>query len=272
MQQVMEMFQLNGKTALVTGAGRGIGATCAKVLAQAGAKVVVTDILEKEGSAIADDIRNSGGEAIFLRHNVADEEQWKSVIASTIKTFGALDVLVNNAGIEGVNLIENTPVEQWRQVMKVNAEGVFLGTKQAILAMKPGGPAGRGGSIINMASACGLIGCYSACAYSASKGAVRLLTKVAAVECGKLNYGIRVNSVHPGMIRTELMEEGFVKLAESGAFQSPSEAEASYIDLHPIGKLGETKDVAMAVLYLASDAGKFVTGSEQIVDGGWTAQ
>ncbi len=256
---------------MVTGAGRGIGAKCAEVLAEAGAKVMVSDILEKEGNAIVEAICAAGGEAVFQRLDVSNEEEWISTVDTLVKTFGGFDVLVSNAGIEGINLVEDIPVEQWRQVMSVNADGVFLGMKHAIRAMKPGGIAGKGGSIINMASVTANVAFYSAGAYSSAKGAVRMMTKVAAVECGNHKYGIRVNSVHPGVIRTELLEASFVNFAKKGLYPTPEDAEAEYVGMHPIGKLGTTLDVAQTVLYLASDASDFVTGAELIVDGGYIA-
>lgn len=265
-------FRLDGKVALVTGAGRGIGAKCAEVLAEAGAKVVAADVMDDRGTAVAEGIKRAGGEATYLHLDVTKEEQWVSVVKATVQTYGGFDVLVNNAGIEGVGLIESITVEQWQRVMSVNAEGVFLGVKQAILAMKPGGVAGKGGSIVNMASICGKVAICTAGSYSASKGAVGMLTKVAAIECGTLKYGIRVNSVHPGIIRTELAEIGFEKIAREGGFASPADVEAAQVSMHPIGRLGSTLDVALAVLYLASDASGFATGSELVVDGGLIAQ
>lgn len=265
-------FRLDGKVALVTGAGRGLGSAISEVLAAAGAKVVITDVVDEWGKSVVEGIKQSGGEAVFHHHDVTQEDQWSSAVKATVKMYGGLDILVNNAGITGVNLIEHITVEQWRRVMAINAEGVFLGVKEGILAMKPGGIAGKGGSIINISSICGMVGLAGAGSYSASKGAVRLLTKVAAVECGKMKYGIRVNSVHPGVIRTELAVQGFEELAKDGVFSSPAAVEAAQIEMHPIGRLGSPIDVAHAVLYLASDASSFVTGSELVVDGGLTAQ
>ncbi len=265
-------FRLDGKVALITGAGRGIGAKCAEALSKAGAKVMVTDILEEEGNALAAKLKDSGMNAAFYPIDVTKEEQWISAIESTVQNFGGLHILVNNAGVESMNLIENVTLEEWRRVMRVNADGVFLGTKHAILAMKPGGKSGEGGSIINMASVGSMVALYGAVNYCASKGAVRLLSKVAAVECGKLGYGIRVNSIHPGVILTELVKTGFTHSAERGLFASKADAQAMYENLHPIGRLGDPKDIANAVLYLASDASSFVTGSELVVDGGFLAQ
>ncbi len=265
-------FRLDGKICLVTGAGRGIGAACAEVLSVAGAKIVVTDIMEEEGRVIVEGITRSGGEAVFEYLDVTREDQWAEVIEKTVSLWGGLDVLVNNAGMEGNNMVENISLDQWRKVMSVNADGVFLGTKHAILAMKPGGISGRGGSIVNMCSMCGLIAIANSATYSATKGAVRLFTKVAAIECAQFRYGIRVNSVHPGIIKTPLLEKGTRQQVEMGLLPSFEEAIAMYENMHPMGRLGEPLDVAYAVLYLASDASSFTTGSELVLDGGYTAQ
>lgn len=265
-------LRLDGLVCLITGAGRGLGARSAEILADAGGRIVVTDIEDSRGEAVAGGIRRSGKEASFYHLDVRDEQQWLSVIEKTVSSFGGLDVVVNNAGIEAVGAIENLSMEEWRRVLAVNLDGVFLGTKHAIRAMKPGGIAGRGGSIINLSSVAGLVGFYGIAAYCASKGAVRILTKVAAIECGKLHYGIRVNSVHPGSIESEMVEECLADLLRSSMIRSLDEGRAQYASMNPIGRMGDPHDVAQAVLFLASDASAFVTGSELLVDGGMTAQ
>lgn len=264
--------RLAGKKGLVSGSARGIGAAIAEVLAASGAAVMVTDVLEKEGRAVADKIRESGGQAQFCPLNVTDEEGWAAAVSKTVDAFGGLDFVVNNAGVELLDLLENTDVEKWRWLQEINSDGVFLGTKHAIRAMKPGGPAGGGGSIVNMSSIGGLIGSFVTSAYNASKGLVRTFTKAAAIECGQFQYGIRVNSVHPGMIRTEMIDGFFKRFVEMGVFPSLEEAEAAIVGAHPIGFAGEPEDVAWAVVYLVSDESRFMTGAELVIDGGYTAQ
>jgi 3alpha(or 20beta)-hydroxysteroid dehydrogenase len=265
-------FRIDGKVALVTGAARGIGASCARVLAQAGAQVAVTDIDTAVAEGVAAEIRKSGRNAYARHLDVADEDQWKTAIEEAVQTYGNLDIVVNNAGVEDMSFVEDTTLADWQRVMSVNSDGVFLGVKHAILAMKPGGLSGRGGSIINIASICAMVALQGSGSYSASKAAVTILTKMAAVECGKNGNGIRVNSIHPGVILTELVKAGMEESARKGIFASAAEAQALYESLHPIGRLGEPEDIANAVLYLASDASKFVTGAQLVVDGGFIAQ
>ena len=272
MQRIADPFRVDGKVALVTGAARGIGACSARLLAAAGAKVVVTDVESGLAEQVVREIRQAGGEAIALRLDVTDEEQWQAVIGEAVQTFGGIDIVVNNAGVENLNLVEDMPLRDWRQVMSVNSEGVFLGVKHAIRAMKPGGISGRGGSIINMASICAMVALRGAASYSAAKAAITSLTKIAAVECGQNAYGIRVNSIHPGVILTDLVKAGMEDSVRKGIFKSTAEAQAAYEGMHPIGHLGEPQDIAHAVLYLASDASRFMTGSELVVDGGFIAQ
>lgn len=254
------MNRVKGKVALVTGAGMGLGRAAALRLAQEGARVVVTDLNEEAGRAVGDTIVDAGGEAVFLRQDVASEDDWKKVIAFAQSRFGALDILVNNAGVLFSAKIEETPLDKWRWLMSVNCDGVFLGVKHAIGAMKD-----RGGSIINLSSVAGLVGLPDISAYCASKGAVALFTKAAALECAKAGYAIRVNSIHPGGIWTPMLEAFVGKRGDATA-------DAAAADMHPVGHAGEPDDIAFGVLYLASDESKFVTGAELVIDGGYTAQ
>jgi len=259
------MDRAKGKVALVTGARRGLGKAIAIVLAREGAKVVITDRKDDGAAAIVQQIKHAGAEAIFLRQDVASEADWRLAIDTTVGRFGRLDVLVNNAGVGEGKDIEAITLEEWRRVMSVNLDGTFLGTKYAIQAMKRTG----GGSIINMSSIEGIVGDSRMAAYDASKGGLRTLTKSAALHCAKRGYNIRVNTVHPGFIDTEMVR-GFLKAhARSGDVEA---ARKALERLHPVGHLGEPDDVAYAVLYLASDESKFATGSELVVDGGYTAQ
>lgn len=257
-------FRLDGKVALVTGGARGIGAAVCEALAQAGAAVLVTDVLESAGRETVERIVRDGGKAEFQKHDVTVEAQWEAAVAAALKHFGKLDILVNNAGIETAALITQCEVEDFRRVMDVNVTGVFLGHKYAIRVMK------AGSSIVNLSSVAGIIGTTAHVAYHSSKGAVRLMTKAAAIECAQLGTGIRVNSIHPGIVKTD-MGANFIKdFVNLGLAPDYATAETSIKALHPMG-FGETADVANAVIYLASDAAKWVTGSELVVDGGLTA-
>jgi NAD(P)-dependent dehydrogenase (short-subunit alcohol dehydrogenase family) len=230
------------------------------MLAREGARVVLTDVKAEEGGRVAEEIVAAGGEAMFVRHNVSSEAEWREVIASVLRRFGRLDIVVNNAGVLFAAKIEETSLDQWRWLTAVNCEGVFLGVKHAIGAMKQ-----TGGSIINISSVAGLVGLANLSAYSASKGAVRLLTKAAALECAKEGGRIRVNSIHPGGIWTPMLEQFIGKHDEA-------QAQAAAAAMHPVGHAGEPDDIAYGVLYLASDESKFVTGAELVIDGGYTAQ
>jgi 3(or 17)beta-hydroxysteroid dehydrogenase len=252
--------RVKDKVAIITGGASGLGEGTASLLAKEGAKVVITDISEANGKKVAEGIKKGGGKAIFIKHDVTSENEWSQVIDKTLAEFGKLDVLVNCAGVLFLKKIEDTSLEEWRWLMAVNLDGVFLGTKYAIKAMKKSG----GGSIVNISSVAGLIGTNDdASAYHASKGAVRLFTKATAVECSKAgyNYNIRVNSVHPGVIKTPMT---------AGMFEDKVMLKKQ-MERHIIGYLGEPLDIAYGVLYLASDESKFVTGAELVIDGGWTA-
>jgi len=253
---------MRGKSAVVTGAALGIGRACALKFADEGAAVAVTDVDIAKGSLVVKEIRGRGGDAIFIEHDVADEAMWDHVMTVVIERFRKLDVLVNNAGVALAKDVEHTTLAEWRWLMSINLDGVFLGTKHAIQTMK----ANRGGSIVNLSSIEGLVGDPNLAAYNASKGGVRLLTKSAALCCAKAGYNIRVNSVHPGYIWTPMVEN-YLK-AQGDVAQGRKQLDS----LHPIGHVGEPDDIAYGVLYLASDEAKFVTGTELVIDGGYTAQ
>lgn len=258
------MDRVRGKIALVTGGALGLGLASAKMLAHEGASVVITDIKDGEGEAAAKSIRDAGAKPLYLHHDVSREEDWQNVIAQTVKEFGRLDVLVNNAGVGiGASPDEQT-LEQWRFLMSINLDGVFLGTKHAIRAMKKHPP--QGGSIINLSSIEGLVGDPNLGAYNASKGGVRLYTKSVALWCAREKLDIRVNSIHPGYIWTPMVDN---YLRQSG---DVAEGRKALDAMHPIGHVGEPDDIAYGVVYLASDESKFVTGSELVIDGGYTAQ
>jgi 3(or 17)beta-hydroxysteroid dehydrogenase len=255
------MGRVESKVAIITGAASGLGRASARLLAKEGAKVVIiADINEVKGKAVAKEIKSEGGNAIFIRADVRKESDWKRVIERTLTEFDKLDILVNNAGVLFHKKIEDMSLEEWRELMSTNLDGVFLGTKHAIGAMKRSG----GGSIINMSSAGGIVGTAEhTSAYCASKGGVRLFTKAAALECSKsgLDYNIRVNSVHPGGITTPMTVANFKDRTMS-----------QWLERYPVGHPGEPIVIAYGVLYLASDESKFVTGAEMVIDGGWTAK
>lgn len=256
------MGRVQDKVAIVTGARRGIGKATAELLAREGARVIITDRKEEGAQEVVDGIKTVGGDAVFVLQDVGKEEDWQRVMGEATKRYGRLDILVNNAGVGAGKNIEQLTLEDWRWVMSVNLDGVFLGTKYAIEAMKPGG----GGSIVNIASIEGIVGDRRLAAYDASKGGVRLLTKSAALHCARAGYKIRVNSVCPGFLDTKMVT-GFL-----GAQKDPETARRELEQLHPVGHLGEPLDAAYAVLYLASDEAKFATGTELVVDGGYTAR
>jgi NAD(P)-dependent dehydrogenase (short-subunit alcohol dehydrogenase family) len=263
--------RLDSRVAIVTGAARGLGEEISEALLQAGAHVVLTDVLEDLGAETARRMgARHGGRASFRRLDVTREADWEAVTAETIERFRRFDVLVNNAGIEITGLVADLELSAFRRIMEINVDGVFLGTKHAVRAMRPDGRAGEGGSIINISSAAGLIGAMGLSSYCASKGAVRLLTKATAVECARLGYGIRINSVHPAVIKTEMAGESFGCLVDIGLAPDVAAAESLFLSMHPMG-FGQPKDVAAAVLFLAGPASGWMTGSELVVDGGFTA-
>lgn len=268
------MARLKGKVALVTGAAKGIGAATAKVLAREGAKVVCTDVDEKAGLAVADVIANAGGEAAFMRHDVVDEAQWEAAVKLAEDRFGGLHVLVNNAGIapEGGPIEEKT-LASWRRTIEVDLDSVFLGCKHGIRTIKKyTSKGGMGGSIINLSSILGLVGQPNASDYNAAKGGVRLMTKSVALECAEAGYNIRVNSVHPGYIDTPMVADALNRGVVSGQAVGPNEMRELLTMLHPIGRLGVDTEIANAILFLSSDESSFMTGTEVVVDGGYTTR
>ncbi len=265
------MGRIDGRVALVTGASRGIGARVAKRLAEEGASVLLTDILE-DTSDVTGEIRKDGGNAHFVHHDVTSEKDWDAAVKAAQDELGGLDILVNNAGIFLSKPITETTLEDFRRVMAINVDGVFLGTKHCLPAIAERGTKwAGGGSIINLSSVAGLTGAPYMSAYNASKGAVRLLTKSTALECAATGMPVRINSIHPGVIDTpmgtQLVNE-FADRADTGA----NEARAAVSVAHPVGHFGEPLDIANAALFLASSESKFMTGSEVVVDGGMTAQ
>jgi NAD(P)-dependent dehydrogenase (short-subunit alcohol dehydrogenase family) len=255
------MNRLEDRVAIVTGGALGIGRATAEVLAREGAYVAVVDVLEPEGSEVAAAIRKEGGVAQFWALDVTEEEDVRNVFAEIHDHFERIDILVNNAGISGTNVpTHEVTVSDWEAVMDVNVKGVFLCTKHAIPYLREAG----GGSIVNLSSIYGLVGGPDVPPYHASKGAVRLMTKTDALLYAE--DAIRVNSVHPGYVWTPMVKNHLEGM------EDPEEARAELNALHPLGHIGEAEDVAYAILYLASEESKFVTGSELVVDGGYTAR
>ena len=255
------MHRLENKVAIVTGGSLGIGKSVCILLAKEGAKVAVTDILDKEGKYLVNEINSMGYIAEYWHLDTSDEKNVKDVNTNVHKKFGRIDILVNNAGIAGVSKpTHEITSEEWDTVMNINVKGVFFCTKYVIPFMKEAG----GGSIIYMSSVYGLVGNTDIPPYHASKGAVRLMTKTDALFYAKDK--IRVNSIHPGFIKTPLVEN-FLK-----PMGNIDEGLKVLESLHPLGHLGEPEDIGYGVVYLASDESKFMTGSELVIDGGYTAR
>ena len=249
-------MRLEGKVAIITGGARGQGATEARMFAQEGAKVVIGDIRDELGMQVEAEIRELGGEAVYLRLDVTSDDDWQRAVETAEQRFGKVDVLVNNAAIVLRKDIEETTGEDWDNIMEINAKGVFLGTKAVIPAMRRAG----GGSIINISSISGLVS-VGPPAYIATKGAVRLFTKSTAIQYAAEN--IRANSIHPGSVDTDMRREGL-------GSQTAEEIQAR-IDNIPLGRVGTTEDISYGALFLASDESSFMTGSELVIDGGYTA-
>ena len=249
-------MRLQGKVALITGAARGQGAEEARMFAKEGAKVVLADVTDQEGTAVAAEIAEMGGDALYVHLDVTNEDEWDAAVQSAVASFGKLDILVNNAGIWRRGHVLETSSDQWDDIMDVNAKGVFLGTKAAIPEMRKAG----GGSIATISSTEGLVGTKTSAAYSESKGAVRIFTKSTAVQYAA--EGIRANSIHPGPIDTDMGDQVWPDAA----------SKAASVTRTALNRMGTPEDIAYGALYLASDESSFVTGSELVIDGGVTAQ
>jgi 3(or 17)beta-hydroxysteroid dehydrogenase len=251
------MGRVDGKVALITGGASGIGLATAGLLADEGAKVVLTDVDEPEaGAAIATAQRGR-----FYKLDVTRENEWIAVTDAVVSEFSRLDILVNSAGVSFLKDIETTTLDEWRRLMAVNLDGTFLGCKHAIRVMKERG----GGSIVNMSSVAGLVGAANLAAYSASKGGVRLLTKSVALHCARRSYNIRCNSVHPSFVETPMLQSMLA------AARNPQKLEANFASAAPLGRLAKPIEIARTILFLASDEAAFTTGAELAVDGGLTA-
>lgn len=265
-------MKLKGRVALVTGAASGIGRQAAYALAREGAAVMVTDIDDEGGAATVAAIRKSGGEASYLRQDVRSEEEWIAIVRATVEAFGSLHILVNNAGIGSGQIVTEMSLEAWNNQVAINLTGVFLGVKHSIPAMRQ---TGIGGSIINISSVAGLEGSAGLAGYCATKGGVRLFTKAVAKEYAADR--IRCNSVHPGIIDTPI----WTKIDEGGlaatreALGTPAGANSIPVDalamMAPLQRPGLPEEIASGILFLASDDSSYMTGSELVIDGGWTA-
>jgi len=249
-------MRLQGKVAIITGAARGQGAEEARMFAKEGAKVVLADVTDQEGTAVAAEIAEMGGDALYVHLDVTNEDEWDAAVQSAVASFGKLDILVNNAGIWRRGHVLETSSDQWDDIMDVNAKGVFLGTKAVIPEMRKAG----GGSVVNISSTAGLVGSKTSAAYSASKGAVRIFTKSTAVQYAA--EGIRANSIHPGPIDTDMGDQVWPDAA----------SKVASVTRTALNRMGTPEDIAYGALYLASDESSFVTGSELVIDGGVTAQ
>ena len=255
------MGRLRDKVALITGGASGLGKATGQLMAKEGATVILTDLQEVEGTAVSKQIIDNGGKGSFMKQDTTSEEGWREICDYILERHNYLDILLNGAGVGGSGIeIEDMDFSIWRNCLSVNLDGVFLGCKYGIKAMRKG----RGGSIINISSILGFAGLATATNYCASKGGVRLLTKAAALECARKTPLVRVNSIHPGFIDTPMV---------AGAIQRRGPEFRNYIEENvPLGKLGEPSDIAEGVVYLASDGAKFVTGTELTIDGGFLAR
>ena len=263
----MSKFDLTGRKALVTGGARGLGAGMAAALSKAGAAVMIGDVLTDVGRETAKAIA-AGGKAAFVTLDVTDEASWQAAVSATIAQLGGFDILVNNAGVEITSLVINVEAKDLRRMWDVNVVGAALGMKHAFRAMKPDGPAGKGGAVVNVASVAATIAFPGIAGYSATKSGVDRLTRVGAMELGKLGYGVRVNCLYPGLVATDMGVQLANDMVAAGLAPSVEAAIGGVIGLTPLARLGEVADMADGVVFLASDAARFITGAGLPVDGG----
>jgi NAD(P)-dependent dehydrogenase (short-subunit alcohol dehydrogenase family) len=264
----MKTFDLTGRKALVTGGARGLGAGMAEALARAGAGVMIGDVLTSIGRDTAGKIAATGAKAGFVQLDVTRDEDWAAAVKATVDTLGGFDILINNAGIEVTALVVDVEAADLRRMLDVNVVGTLLGMKHAFRAMRPGGSAGQGGSVVNISSVAATIAFPAIAGYSGTKSAVDRITRVGAMEAGKLGYGVRVNCVYPGLVPTEMGMKLAGDVVAAGLFASPEAAVGAIIEQTPLGRLGEVGDMADAVVFLCSDGARFITGAGLPVDGG----
>ena len=264
------MNRVDGKIALVTGAAGGIGSATSRLLASAGATVVLTDSRSDEGHQIARDIVAAGGTARFIAHDVTEEADWARVVADICSQHERLDILVNNAGIYRFGRVEDSDEATLNALLSVNLKGVVYGTKHAFLAMKHRPACAESAAIINLSSIAGLVGSPISSIYSLTKGGVRLYTKACALEAAQLGYNIRVNSVHPGIVDTDMAREVGKAMRSRGLAET--QIQMTMASSHPLGRMAQADDIAKGILFLSSNDSAFMTGSELVIDGGWTAR
>ena len=256
------MNRLDGKVAFLSGAARGIGGETARLMAKAGTRVAIGDVLDEVGRRLAREI-----DGFYVHLDVTDEGSWAAAMDATVKKYGKLDVLVNNAGIFNGKSVEDATLEEWHKLVAVNLTGVVLGTRAALPHLKK-----TKGNIVNTASIAGLVGSQLDPLYSLTKGGVTTFTKSTALEFGRKGYGVRVNSIHPGVIDTDMGQQTFAMRARQLGSNDTEATKRVSTSMHPIGRLGAASDIAKGILFLASDDASFMTGAGLVVDGGYTAQ
>ncbi|OYX64335.1 MAG: dehydrogenase [Novosphingobium sp. 32-60-15] len=265
--------RLKGRVAFVSGGLRGIGLACAQRFLAEGAEVVLSDLDAEDSDTVQGVMAQLGQAASYISANVAKEEDWERAVALVKERHGKCHILVNNAGIDLTGPVEELSMDGWRRIMSINVDGVFLGTKHFVPLMAQSGTEFRGGSsIINVSSIMGLVGMNEVSAYNASKGAVRLFTKGIAIEFAQKKMPIRANSLHPGFVETPLLKAGFQRWVDQGFAEKPDDLVAGVVGMTPIGRLAQPEELASAAFFLASEDSSYMTGTELVIDGGYTAQ